>query len=74
MDSELESYLIETNIGSELTIAISKEYGTKLSNLLDKLEKNKENLGIVNYAISSSTLEEVFLKLVLKIIIKNKFY
>ena len=61
-DYDLKSYSVETNIGSDLTILIQKEHKKKLSKILNKIEKNKENLGIVNFGISTSTLEEIFLK------------
>ena len=61
-DYDLKSYSVETNIGSDLTILIQKEQKKKLSKILTKIEKNKEDLGIVNFGISTSTLEEVFLK------------
>jgi len=62
LDYDLKSYSVETNIGSDLTILIPKEYKKKIPKVLIKIEKNKEDLGVVNFGISSSTLEEVFLK------------
>jgi len=62
LDYDLKSYSVETNIGSDLTILIPKEYKKKISKVLIKIEKNKEDLGVVNFGISTSTLEEVFLK------------
>jgi len=62
LDYDLKSYSVETNIGSDLTILIPKEYKKKIPKVLIKIEKNKEDLGVVNFGISTSTLEEVFLK------------
>jgi hypothetical protein len=62
LDYDLKSYSVETNIGSDLTILIPKEYKKKIPKVLIKIEKNKEDLGVVNFGISSSTLEDVFLK------------
>ena len=62
LESEIDDYFIETNIGSEITVLIDKIYSSKLNNLLNKLEKYKVHVGIVSYGISTATLEEIFLK------------
>ncbi len=59
------NYLIETNIAAECTIAISVSSNLILIDFLNKLEVYKYHIGILNYGISSSSIEEVFLKFVL---------
>ncbi len=54
--------VIESNIAREICVSISTNLSTKLPHLLNELEKKKNELGIINYGISSSTVEEVFIK------------
>ncbi len=54
--------LVESNIAREMCIAIPTELSACLPELLTYIEDNKKPLGIFNYGISSSTVEEVFLK------------
>jgi ATP-binding cassette subfamily A (ABC1) protein 3 len=58
-------FKIETNIAREITTALPYEDSNKLSMLLNNIEKNKTSLGVTAYGISSSTIEEVFLKCVI---------
>ena len=51
-----------SDVAKEVTVAISAELNSKLPELLSKMEKNMEKLGIINYGISSPTVEDVFLK------------
>ena len=53
---------IQSNVARELCVSIPNEMSSKMHILLQKIEENKSNLGILNYGISSSTVEEVFLK------------
>lgn len=53
---------IQSNIAREMCISISNEHNSKLPALLSNLENFKTRLGILNYGISSATVEEVFLK------------
>jgi ATP-binding cassette subfamily A (ABC1) protein 3 len=54
--------VVDTNVARELTILIPTEIKSKLPNLLANLENSKDELGILNYGVSSATIEEVFLK------------
>lgn len=54
--------LIESNIAREICIAIPTDLSSCLPQLLTYIEDNKQALGVLNYGISSSTVEEVFLK------------
>lgn len=57
---------MESNIGSELTYVLSENYLSHFEDMLRDLEANSSALGIRNYGISLATLEEIFVKLVLK--------
>lgn len=54
--------IVESNIAREMCIAIPTQLSPHLPELLTYVEDNKRALGIINYGISSSTVEEVFLK------------
>lgn len=58
--------IIESNIAREMCIAIPTELNSSLPELLTYIEENKKTLGISNYGISSSTVEEVFLKYIIR--------
>ena len=58
----LQKYEIETNAASEMAICIPMEFLNNLPSLLVNIEQKSESIGINNYGISSSTIEEVFLK------------
>jgi ATP-binding cassette subfamily A (ABC1) protein 3 len=62
LKSFLESYKIETNVASEITISIPTDKGYLLPDLLNKLDEKKDLIGLETYSISSATMEEVFLK------------
>ena len=62
MDEFFSDYIIETNIAAECTIALSVNDNAILIDFLNKLEVYKRHIGIYNYGISSTTIEEVFLK------------
>ena len=57
-----EKYKIETNIAGEITISLPYDAVEKLPMLLSQIEEQKVFLGVSSYGISSSTIEEVFLK------------
>jgi ATP-binding cassette subfamily A (ABC1) protein 3 len=64
LKQSIDEYLVESNIAAEMTVAISFKYSGKLSTLLANIERDKGSIGIDGYGISSPTIEEVFLKLV----------
>ncbi len=64
-------YKIETNAAAEICISVPFENMKILPNFLTKIETNKKNLKIDSYSISSSTIEEVFLKYVFLLIFEN---
>jgi ATP-binding cassette, subfamily A (ABC1), member 3 len=53
---------IQTNVAREITIALSNELTPRVPDLLNMIESKKNELGIYDYGISSSTVEEVFLR------------
>jgi ATP-binding cassette, subfamily A (ABC1), member 3 len=60
---------IQTNIAREICIAVPNELSACMPHLLNKIESNKNTIGILEYGISSSTVEEVFLRFVQSIFI-----
>lgn len=53
---------IQSDIAREMTLSIPNEMNSRLPSLLAIIEAEKFNVGILNYGISSATVEEVFLK------------
>ncbi len=62
VNNHLTDYKIETNVAAEVNVSVPFEKMKVLPNLLTEIEKNKARLKIDSYSISSSTIEEVFLK------------
>jgi ATP-binding cassette, subfamily A (ABC1), member 3 len=62
ISKNLANYKIETNIAAEIKISLPYDAVEKLPNLLTEIELLKQKIGIATYGISSSTIEEVFLK------------
>jgi len=53
---------ILSNMAKEICFGVDNEVSPKLPELLNKLESSKTEIDILNYGISSSTIEEVFLR------------
>lgn len=53
---------IVTDVGMELSFILPSNEAAKFPDLFDKLENNREVLGISSYGISITTMEEVFIK------------
>jgi len=51
-----------SNVSGELAMSLPTDNEQVLSNLLKKLSVDKDNLGINNFGLSVTTLEDVFLK------------
>jgi ATP-binding cassette, subfamily A (ABC1), member 3 len=66
------SPIIQTNVAREICIAVPKQFAASMPGLLRAIEVEKHNIGILDYGVSSPTVEEVFLRL--KIIDKNRFF
>jgi ATP-binding cassette subfamily A (ABC1) protein 3 len=62
ISNDIEKYEIETNIAGEISLALPYQSSSALPKVLSQIETNKERLGVSSYGISSSTVEEVFLK------------
>ncbi len=58
---------ILSNMAKEMCFGVEEEISPKLPELLNSLENYKTNIDILNYGISSATIEEVFLKYVKKL-------
>lgn len=56
------SFQVQNNVGSELTYLLSEDQLPVFEKMLKDLEEHTESLGILNYGISLTTLEEVFMK------------
>lgn len=56
------SFAVESDVSTEMTIALPNMADQDLVELLHTIEDNKYYMGIDSYAISTSTIEEVFLK------------
>lgn len=54
--------LIQSNVARELCMSIPNQLNAKIPSLLHEIERYKQDIGVLNYGISSSTVEEVFLK------------
>ena len=61
--SNIKDFKIETNVAAEIKVSLPYDAVEKLPHLLSQVEENKNKIGIASYGISSSTIEEVFLKL-----------
>jgi ATP-binding cassette subfamily A (ABC1) protein 3 len=62
LSRHIARYQVETNVAHELCISIPFSEGQRLPAVLNTIEENKCNIGMDTYSISSSTMEEVFLK------------
>ncbi len=69
ISQSLNNYKIDTNIAAEIKISLPYEAVDKLPDLLTRVELQKQIIGIATYGISSSTIEEVFLKLIESLIV-----
>ncbi len=53
---------LHSNINSEISFILPSSDSNKFSGLFECLEREKENLNIVNVGVSVTTIEDVFLK------------
>nr|XP_022911475.1 ATP-binding cassette sub-family A member 3-like isoform X1 [Onthophagus taurus] len=58
----IPSITVNSNVGSELTYVLAKEESENFEKMLQDIENNSETLGISNFGISLTTMEEVFMK------------
>lgn len=58
----LQSADIDMNIGSEISYVLPEKHLDIFPKLLFAVEENAANLGITGYGITSTTMEQVFLK------------
>ncbi len=62
INSFIPNSKLNSNIDSEISFVLPSNDSDKFSQLFESLEKEKDNLGIVNIGISGTTIEDVFLK------------
>ena len=53
---------LNSNINSEITFLLSVEHSKTFPRLFEELDRQKEDLNLVNVGISAATVEQVFLK------------
>ncbi|XP_013360360.1 PREDICTED: ATP-binding cassette sub-family A member 3-like isoform X2 [Chinchilla lanigera] len=53
---------LESNVGTELSFILPKEYTDRFEDLFTTLERRQDELGINDFGASVTTMEEVFLK------------
>ena len=53
---------VANDMGSELSVLVPYEATQEIPRLLDHLDENKSNLGIISYGCSITSLEDVFVK------------
>ena len=53
---------IQSNVGREICYSIPIALSSKMPEFLNRIEREKEQLGIINYGINSSTVEDVYIK------------
>ncbi|XP_012587102.1 PREDICTED: ATP-binding cassette sub-family A member 3-like [Condylura cristata] len=60
--SHVPSARLENNVATELSFVLPKEYTHRFKDLFYELEHRQEELGIANFGVSITTMEEVFIK------------
>ncbi|XP_075828185.1 phospholipid-transporting ATPase ABCA3-like [Microtus pennsylvanicus] len=53
---------MEMNVAAELSFILPKEYTHRFSELFTEIEKRQEELGIIGFGVSMTTMDEVFFK------------
>ncbi|KAM9208960.1 phospholipid-transporting ATPase ABCA3-like [Dugong dugon] len=54
--------ILESNVGAELSFILPKKCANRFEDLFRELENHQVSLGIASYAVSVTTMEEVFLR------------
>ncbi|XP_006872052.1 PREDICTED: ATP-binding cassette sub-family A member 3-like [Chrysochloris asiatica] len=54
---------LDSNVGTELSFILPKECANRFEDLFRELDNQQVNLGIASYGISTTTMEEVFLRI-----------
>ena len=62
LNESLDDYNIETNVADELCLSVPFNKSGVMSKVINNIEENKALIGMDSYRVSSSTMEEVFLK------------
>lgn len=61
-EEHIDDYKVEENVAASICLSIPFDKVQILPDFLSDLESKNEELGFDSYSISSSTIEEVFLK------------
>ena len=64
IQSHVESAQVVSNAGTELAIRLPKEAVSRFANLMEALENKSRELGVLSFGIETTTLEEVFMRIV----------
>ena len=62
LKSNVASYNVEHDVSGEIKVSLMMIDSDNIPKLLSELESSKNTLGISGFGVSSSTLEEVFLR------------
>jgi ATP-binding cassette subfamily A (ABC1) protein 3 len=62
VSSQVPNSAMQSNVNSELSFVLPTVESSRFPALFEKLDKLKDDLGILNVGVSITTLEEVFLK------------
>ncbi|XP_074030310.1 phospholipid-transporting ATPase ABCA3 [Leptinotarsa decemlineata] len=62
VDRHIHGNQLKSQDGNHIVFVLPFESNTELANLLEELEKKKNELGIANISVTVTTLEDVFLK------------
>jgi ATP-binding cassette, subfamily A (ABC1), member 3 len=57
-----ENAIVQTNVAREMCIVLAKHHSERMSTLLNAIELEKKKIDIIDYGVSSPTVEEVFLR------------
>lgn len=65
LKSYIPDIVINSNIGSELSYCLEEKYSYKFEDMFNEIEGKRDELGILSYGVSLTTMEEVFMRQVL---------
>lgn len=62
VEANIRGSRLKSDASGELTFNLPETESTKFANLFETLEKAKATMGILNFGLSVTTMEDVFLK------------
>lgn len=60
--SHIPEAKLDSNVGAELSYILPHEMSQKFESLFAELDLKKSELGVASYNVSTTTMEEVFLR------------